>query len=512
MAKTNPRTTAPGPPPKEAIDYLRHKGVRTGYDYREVWREEHARAFTIANMMHVDMLADVQASIATAQEEGWPADRWKREMADELAKRGWWGRLPPPDPNDPEAVRKAKLYLSRRLDTIWRVNTRQAALAGVWERGMRSRSHPYILYRVGPSKQHREQHLAWDGVLLPKDDPFWAVAAPMNGWGCKCFLRFVSEAQYRRYRRNGLPHPAQGDGPPPKGRKQVQTESPELRVERYRNDKTGEMHTGYVGIDHGFERNPGIGRMEQLGEQFQRTDRRLALAWDVSPGKPTQQHPDVKPVADGLDVQLTDRTVKQAAEAAIAAIDEFHNDGNLPRIPVQDAPPDAPSGRFVSEWDDAEKKWIASRIEVKAPGPWPELTTAHEIGHFLDHSGLQQDGSYSTEAPNEPLRLLLDRIKTTETFKAIIQARDEARRQGAVKQEQLIEELYDPAELFARAYSQYIAWRSGDPTMLGQIDAILRHRYEIDRLRQWPYADFLPLIQSFDTLFEEQGWLIRTKL
>ena len=48
--------------------------------------------------------------------------------------------------------------------------------------------------------------------------------------------------------------------------------------------------------------------------------------------------------------------------------------------------------------------------------------------------------------------------------------------------------------------------------MLGQIDAILRHRDEIDRLRQWPYADFLPIIQSFDTLFEEQGWLIRTKL
>ena len=31
-------------------------------------------------------------------------------------------------------------------------------------------------------------------------------------------------------------------------------------------------------------------------------------------------------------------------------------------------------------------------------------------------------------------------------------------------------------------------------------------------LQQWPYADFLPLIYHFDILFEEQGWLTRTKL
>lgn len=56
-------------------------------------------------------------------------------MAAELSKRGWWGRLPPPDPDDPKAVERANLYVSRRLDVIWRVNTRQAAQAGVWERG-----------------------------------------------------------------------------------------------------------------------------------------------------------------------------------------------------------------------------------------------------------------------------------------------------------------------------------------------------------------------------------------
>ena len=101
--------------------------------------------------------------------------------------------------------------------TLWRVNMGQAYQAGVWERGQRSTSHPYLLYRVGPSREHRAQHLAWDGVLLPKDDPFWAVANPRNGWGCKCSIRFVSRAQHRRYVRAGITYPSQGDQPPGRG-------------------------------------------------------------------------------------------------------------------------------------------------------------------------------------------------------------------------------------------------------------------------------------------------------
>ena len=504
-----------GPPPKEAVDYLRRKGVRTGYDYREVWREEHAHAFTVANMMNLDLLTDVQQSIAKAKEEGTTAAAWKKGMAAELAKRGWWGRRPPPDPNDPKAVAAANLYMSRRLDTIWRVNTRQAAQAGAWERGQRSTSHPYILYRVGPSKRHRDQHLAWDGVLLPKDDPFWAVANPMNGWGCKCYTRFVSKAQHQRYVRDGLTHPASGDTAP-KGGKKVKTESPQLRVQQYRNDKTGEVHTGFTGIDPGFERNPGIGRMEQLGQQFRRTNRKLALAWDVRPGEPTTRHPDVKPVADGLDVQLNDPAAKGKAEAVIDAIDTFHSDGSLPRIEVIDAPPKAKYlGVFVPRWDPAQGRWTAGHIEIADTGPWPELTAAHEIGHFLDFSGLEQDGSYSSEkAPQKmqrSLRLLLEEIRKTATHKALVAARDDAKKRRHKVLEQHLDDMLTEAELLARSYAQYVAWRAGDATMLDQIDGILA-RQDVDRLRQWPYADYLPLIHRFDTLFEAQGWMTRTKL
>jgi len=32
----------------------------------------------------------------------------------------------------------------------------------------------------------RPNHRAWDGTVLPKNDPFWAKYWPPNGWNCRC--------------------------------------------------------------------------------------------------------------------------------------------------------------------------------------------------------------------------------------------------------------------------------------------------------------------------------------
>ncbi len=45
---------------------------------------------------------------------------------------------------------------------------------------------PYLEYRHGDSREPRLQHLAWDGLTLPADDPWWDTHYPPNGWGCKC--------------------------------------------------------------------------------------------------------------------------------------------------------------------------------------------------------------------------------------------------------------------------------------------------------------------------------------
>ena len=484
----NPNHPA-GPAPREAIDYLQAKGVRAGFSYLDVWREEHSAAFTVAKVMELDVLSDIRKSLTAAQQTGQPFEAWKKQIAAHLAAKGW-GAKRVKDPKTGKAV-VVDLTHSRRLETIWRVNMGQAAQAGVWERGTRSTSHPYVLYRVGPSKQHRDQHLAWNGVLLPQDDPFWAVANPRNGWGCKCYTRFVSRAQYARYQKSGLP-----------GVKQVQTKAPLLRPMQYVNRRTQETHTGYQGIDPGFERNPGVGRLQQLGQQFRQRDRRFALARDI--------RPQGTPVANGLDVKLKGDPALRA-QRALDAVASVHGDGKLPQIPLEEVPPGNPaeaqfrSLRYTGDAIDIQLHTSPGPPDPYRQGSQPELSLVHEIGHFLDNSGLPGPFFESTKPTFRKMQLLMRAIRRTRTYKTIAAT---ARAGGAgVTQWKY---LRHRNEIFARAYAQYIAWRSGDQVMIEQLDAILADSDPTICLEHWPHEEFLPIVEAFDVLFEELGWLSRT--
>lgn len=59
-----------------------------------------------------------------------------------------------------------------------------------------------------------------------------------------------------------------------------------------------------------------------------------------------------------------------------------------------------------------------------------------------------------------------------------------------------------PREMFARAYAQYIALRSGDEVML---DQILRRKADFPGT-QWDDADFGPVAKAFDELFTARRW------
>ena len=85
----------------------------------------------------------------------------------------------------------------------------------------------------------------------------WPIHA--TGWGCKCSTRFVSRAQHRRYVRDGITYPSQGDPATPDG-EPVETKAPKLQRRRYLIKRTGQTHVGYAAIDPGFEDNPGTAR------------------------------------------------------------------------------------------------------------------------------------------------------------------------------------------------------------------------------------------------------------
>ena len=176
-------------------------------------------------------------------------------------------------------------------------------------------------------------------------------------------------------------------------------------------------------------------------------------------------------------------------ERTLQAIDQVHSDGDLPPIPVLPMSRDGDAVAFDGEL-----------IGVDPADSTPELSLAHEVGHQLGWL-LRGEGAD-----------MADLLAVMNDTKQSRRLRDVAEDAGQTDLLALLDEIddIDDREKFARAYAQYIAWRSGDETLLSQIDAALADDLYIASLRQWPYAEFLPIALQFDMLFERVGWLKRT--
>ncbi len=79
----------------------------------------------------------------------------------------------------------------------------------------------------------RLHHLAWHGITLRHDHPFWQTHSAPNGWGCQCRITTVTKREGEASAKAGL-------GEPPEGWDK-------------KDPKTGEP----VGIDKGFGFQPG---------------------------------------------------------------------------------------------------------------------------------------------------------------------------------------------------------------------------------------------------------------
>jgi len=255
----------PGPPPTEALAWFRAKGFALGWDWRDVWREEHALAFTVAKIMELDLLADVRAAVESALADGQTFREFAQALTPVLQKAGWWGIQVQTDPLTGEQ-REVQLGSPRRLRVIYETNLRTARAAGQWERIQDTKDAlPYLLYTLGPSREHRPEHVKWHGTLLPADDPWWSDHFPPNGWGCKCRVRPVSRREYARLQDTGVQAPPTAETQLPGGGRTsskvpVQTTAPPSPTVPWENTRTGETVQVPVGIDPGWDYNPGARR------------------------------------------------------------------------------------------------------------------------------------------------------------------------------------------------------------------------------------------------------------
>lgn len=228
----------PGPPP-EVTSFFRNKGLKPSYSWEDVEAEEHAVAFTVAKAMQTDVLTSIQKALNDAMEAGVSYAQFKKDLEPRLRKLGWWGVQEMRDPVTGEMV-KAQLGSPRRLKTIYRANLRSARAAGQWDRIERDKTAlPYLVYLLGPSEKHRPHHENKAGMVLPVDDVFWRSWYPPNGWNCKCHVRQITR---REAERRGI------------------SDSPRIETREEFVARTGEYKDIPIGIDAGWEMNPGAYR------------------------------------------------------------------------------------------------------------------------------------------------------------------------------------------------------------------------------------------------------------
>jgi len=217
--------------------------------WTDLWQEMHARAFTVAGAMKLDLLADLKEAVLQGLEQGTTLDEFRKNFDRIVATRGW-------------SYRGTRNWRTR---VIFETNLRVAYNAGRWAQAQESRDRrPYVRYSAVLDDRTRPMHRRYHGTLLPIDHPWWRTHWPPNGWGCRCTVITLSERQLRR-----------------RGWKVSENPPPERTVEKtlYR---FGQKWTVRVpeGIDPGWNYNPGIARWgEGTAEEVLRAEREGSGRW-----------------------------------------------------------------------------------------------------------------------------------------------------------------------------------------------------------------------------------------
>jgi hypothetical protein len=190
-------------------------------------------------------------------------------------------------------------------------------------------------------------------------------------------------------------------------------------------------------------------------------------------------------------------------------IDRIHGDGDLPSIPLKLNSMKRAAGTYYSTFTGE-----AVKIEVSRYGGHKGMTAAHEIGHFLDQRGIGR-GRFASETDTR-MSEWRDAVRNSKAAKRIEELSRQTKAKVVVNGQELeyyidrryVRYLSQWNELWARSYAQYVAHKSGDASLLAQLDDL--RRQSVTRLyypTQWDDEDFKPIAAAIDKLMKELGWV-----
>lgn len=166
-------------PFKEQVAFFRNKlgNLVPTTRWDDMRRGEHDIGFMVAGATKADLLADLAAAVDRTLSEGKSIDAFRKDFKDIVQRRGWHGWTG-------EGTKKGEAWRTR---VIYQTNMATSYAAGR-KAQLQDGGFDLWVYKHGDSRNPRPQHLAWDGLTLAPDHPFWRTHYAPNAFGCSCYV------------------------------------------------------------------------------------------------------------------------------------------------------------------------------------------------------------------------------------------------------------------------------------------------------------------------------------
>ena len=521
-----------GPVPhQEASDFIKDKPVVSREVFDRMVPEVRARTFLVSGMVPLDIAQKLRDRIADLP-AGADWDAIKKDVAGALSPFLGAGGEEEAGGDGGAALRRAELLL--------RTHGYQAYAASQYEVMQRQADvFPYWRYQTAQDDRVRDSHAALEGVVLPANDPFWQTHFPPWDFNCRCTVVPLSDADMAEIQDEDQKKPVdQRSILSPQQRSRMNTDGTLLRgpnqvvdVRSPRQKRDGDGYAWQPGdlrlpLSTIKERySPDVwSAFESFAKSTPLDGGRTVHSWlqgtplaprAVTPPPPAvpRARPDTPlpappvepptlaptpapiparqaPVSRVFKMKGSRSEARPTMEATLKAIDRVHDDGALPEMKLISRPVPGANGHF-----DPSNREIA----VRPNGPWPQMTASHEAGHMLDFFALGTAGQFASQSHPD-----LTAWRTAVAGSKAIQQIATGTVGGKPIRSQ--EYFLRGREIWARAYAQYIATKSGDPELLRQLD-IIRQAPDIGTLIQWTDEDFAPIATAMDEVFRKKGWI-----
>lgn len=216
-----------------------------------------------------------------------------------------------------------------------------------------------------------------------------------------------------------------------------------------------------------------------------------------------------------ISVQFTKiaPSVKSHVTHALQSIDAVHGDGILDDIPFVKSPSKKFNGSFTSDVSGRARQISLTDIGISNQ---PEITVAHEMGHYLDLYGVGKKGSWNSMQKDSPIAKVVSIARESNSMKRIQQLIDDGfvkvdgikvRHTSKIKKH--LQYLNSSKEVWARAYAQFIAEKSGSEKMLAGLKATIQRDQQREWLAyQWEMDDFADISAAIEKMMIDEGWIV----